>query len=137
MKISPEDKQNILDIVYEIADEAQGSLSCTKREKILKKNLFKYIKYIATKTSPNDLAFASTPSNEVSVIENLRQNADDRERALKRFFTEHLDVALEKTIRNNMGFYSKTYSEMKKFIVDVDHQIGLIKNAELTSTQSK
>lgn len=74
---------------------------------------------------------------EVSVIADLRQNADDRERALKRFFTEHLDVALDKTIRNNMGFYSKTYSKMKEFIVDVDHQIGLIKNAELTSTQSK
>lgn len=47
MKLTKDQKQDIRDIVYEIADEANSSLSITKREKKLQKYLFKFIEYTA------------------------------------------------------------------------------------------
>tara|TARA_R110000803_G_scaffold40541_1_gene87356 strand:- start:327 stop:512 length:186 start_codon:yes stop_codon:yes gene_type:complete len=47
MKLTKDQKQDIRDIVYEIADEANSSLSITKHEKKLQKYLFKFIEYTA------------------------------------------------------------------------------------------
>tara|TARA_R110000803_G_scaffold95545_1_gene163607 strand:- start:470 stop:712 length:243 start_codon:yes stop_codon:yes gene_type:complete len=74
---------------------------------------------------------------EVSVIKDLRQEADDREQDLKRFFTEHLDVALDETTRRNMGYYHKSFSEMRQYIIDTKHEEALTRNSELTSTPNK